>query len=145
MDSHPIAGLSSVDQGCENLLLICLAPFPFLFSSRPILSSVSTRISAMFVSFSARSARLSAFSAEERPETVSLSCSPLVVGARSEPFIKDRNGIPIWIELLLYGHKISHVFTLIPIAVLYRPAFDREILEHPRVVLLCFLEPEGKA
>src|SRR6266478_492273 len=41
----------------------------------------------------------------------------------SEPFIKDRNGMAVWVELLLH----------------------REIFEHLGVLLFCFLEPEGKA
>src|SRR5713226_593925 len=64
---------------------------------------------------------------------------------RSKPFIKDRNSIAIWIELLLHGHELSQVLILVPVTVMDRSPFHHEIFEHLSVLLFCFLEPEGKA
>src|SRR6266446_4732385 len=64
---------------------------------------------------------------------------------RSEPFIKDRNGIAIWIELLLHRHELSQVLSLVPVTVVDRSPFHHEILEYSGVLLFCFLEPDGKA
>src|SRR5882672_9534335 len=64
---------------------------------------------------------------------------------RSEPFIKDRNGIAIWIELLLHRHELSQVLSLVPVTVVDRSPFHNEIFEQLAVLLFCFLEPEGKA
>src|SRR5712664_147606 len=64
---------------------------------------------------------------------------------RSEPFIKDRNGIAIWIELLLHRHELSQVLSLVPVTVVDRSPFHYEILEYSGVLLFCFLQPEGKA
>src|SRR5258708_36018409 len=63
----------------------------------------------------------------------------------SEPFIKDRNGIAIGIELLLHRHELSQVLILVPVTVVDRSPFHHEILEYSGVLLFCFLEPEGKA
>src|SRR6266478_1879539 len=64
---------------------------------------------------------------------------------RSEPFIKDRNGIAIWIELLLHRHELSQLLSLVPVTVVDRSPFHHEILEYSGVLLFCFLEPDGKA
>src|SRR5712664_4736358 len=64
---------------------------------------------------------------------------------RSEPFIKDRNGITIWIELLLHRHELSQVLSLVPVTVMDRSPFPHEIFENLGVLFFCFLEPDGKA
>src|SRR5258708_33080495 len=64
---------------------------------------------------------------------------------RSEPFIKDRNGIAIWIEPLPHRHELRQVLSLVPVTVVDRSPFHHEILEYSGVLLFCFLEPEGKA
>src|SRR6266849_3492332 len=71
--------------------------------------------------------------------------STLFVGVCSEPFIKDRNGIAIWIEFLLHRHELSQVLILVPVTVVDRSPFHHEIFENLGVLLFCFLEPEGKA
>src|SRR6266850_6110142 len=63
----------------------------------------------------------------------------------SEPFIKDRNGMAVWVELLLHRHELSQVLILVPVTVVDRPSFHKEIFEHLGVLLFCFQEPEGKA
>ena len=51
----------------------------------------------------------------------------------------------VWVELLLHRHELSQVLILVPVTVVDRPSFHREIFEHLGVLLFCFLEPEGKA
>src|SRR5260370_26746193 len=62
----------------------------------------------------------------------------------SEPWVKDRNSVAIWIELLFRWHKVSKIFALVFVPIADRPALHHEILQHSRILLFRFLQPERK-
>src|SRR5579875_4210552 len=62
-----------------------------------------------------------------------------------EPLIENRNSIAVWIAFLFHRHEVSEVLTVVPVAVMDRPALHHEIFENLRVLLFGFLQPESKA
>src|SRR6266849_415179 len=63
----------------------------------------------------------------------------------SEPFSKDRNGIAIWIELLLRWHEVSNVHALVIVSIADGIALHHEFPKHSRILFFGFLQPECKA
>src|SRR5437879_13912994 len=63
---------------------------------------------------------------------------------RSNPFIKNRNGIAIWIELLLHRHELSHVLSLACRQAFLKRFFDSSVVvpvfytDHPSCLARVF-------
>jgi len=63
---------------------------------------------------------------------------------RSNPFIKNRNGIAIWIELLLHRHELSYVLSLACRQAFLKRFFDSSVVvpvfytDHPSCLARVF-------
>src|SRR6266446_4065810 len=117
-------------------------PIPFLFSSDSEFG-FHTHVRDV-CQFLCKFGALRCLNCRREPRDRQLPPQVPLIGMCSKPFIKDRNSIAVWKELLFYRHESGNIFALVLIPIADRTSLHHEILQHFRVLFLRLLHPESK-